>query len=524
MRRQWRLHKLVWKLSGRRLGRKVNGMSVLELTTTGHKSGQPRSILITYVLDGGHPALIATNAGADVDPAWVRNLRSNPTATVKIEGTTRTVRARFLDGGDWDRAWKTAVAASQGYENYRAVLTRPIPIVRLEAVSIDDVAPANEAGRTPKRRKSFWRGAKIVAVTLVTIVVGAVLVVRVRYHVDPAAQAPMAADAPAFQGRISALSDLDQAASGYANGKLALLPGQSDQLSVIDGSAVTSTSVTNSVIGWVTTHRRSPDGRFVYVAEVRGQAPAGTEQISQPYANFPKGKVVTVVDTAQPTPVVVKQITAGRNPGTLDVSPSGDLLAVGTDEAGAHIRVWNLDNGLPVGDPIDAAISFPESDRSGVRALRFDPSGNFLAVNLSDRAIGFFAITRDASGRVSGLSPHGELVTPGGEKTVLTEVEFTPDGRFLLMPDVQWGTQATWTMLTTSPGRLISIRFDSSTAANHAIASTVDVWPQPRRNGNQPGRPLCSDRQHGAHVPSGHSWTVVDIRWQSRKLAEPDFD
>jgi deazaflavin-dependent oxidoreductase (nitroreductase family) len=135
MRRQWRLHKLAWKLSGGRLGRKVNGMSVLELTTTGHKSGQPRFILITYVLDGGHPTLIATNAGADVDPAWVRNLRSNPTATVNIDGTTRTVRARFLDGADWDRAWKTAVVASQGYENYRAVLTRPIPIVRLEAVS-----------------------------------------------------------------------------------------------------------------------------------------------------------------------------------------------------------------------------------------------------------------------------------------------------------------------------------------------------------------------------------------------------
>ncbi len=46
LRFQWRAHKLVWRLSGGRLGRKVGGLPVLELTTTGRKSGEPRMILI----------------------------------------------------------------------------------------------------------------------------------------------------------------------------------------------------------------------------------------------------------------------------------------------------------------------------------------------------------------------------------------------------------------------------------------------------------------------------------------------
>jgi WD40 repeat protein len=368
---------------------------------------------------------------------------------------------------------------------------------------------SEETGEQLMTGKTIWHAAKIAVAALVIIVLGAILVIRAQHFIDPAAEAPMASNVPPFEGRISALSDLDQAASGYANGNLLLLQGQSDQLSVIDGDAVTSVPVSNSVIGWVTTHRRSPDGRFIYVAEIRGQAPAGTEQIVQPYANFPQGNLVTVVDTAQPTPVVVARINAGKNPGTLDVNPSGDLLAVGTDEAGAQIRLWNLENGLPVGEPIDVAMPYPESNRPGVRAIRFDPSGNFLAANLSDRAIGFFAVSRDPAGRVTGLTPHGNVVSPDGTTRVLTEVEFTPDGRFLLVPDVQWGTQTTWPMLTTKPGRLLSIRFDNSAAARHVIASSVEVGRSPEGMEVSPdGRFAVTVNMERSYLPDmpGLSW------------------
>jgi hypothetical protein len=135
----------------------------------------------------------------------------------------------------------------------------------------------------------IWQGASQILGGLLFLGLAGGATARVLFFAEPAAMAAVSADAPDFQGRVAALSDLDQAASGYANGTLFLLPGQSDRLSIIDGDAVTSVPVSNSVIGWVTTHRRSPDGRYIYVGEIRGQAPAGTKQIKQPYANFPAG-------------------------------------------------------------------------------------------------------------------------------------------------------------------------------------------------------------------------------------------
>jgi deazaflavin-dependent oxidoreductase (nitroreductase family) len=132
MRLQWRMHKLIWKLSGGRLGRRVMGMPVLELVTKGHKSGQERQILITHVESGGAPAIIGTNAGRDVDPAWVKNLRADPEARARWDGKWRRVTATELGGDDHLRAWNAAVSANGGYAEHPKTLTRPIPIMRLE--------------------------------------------------------------------------------------------------------------------------------------------------------------------------------------------------------------------------------------------------------------------------------------------------------------------------------------------------------------------------------------------------------
>lgn len=131
MRVQWRIHKLLWNLSGGRLGRRIGGMPVVELITTGRKSGQERQILITFLEDDAGPILIGTNAGMDRDPAWVLNLRANPTAQARWNGTWRTVHALELAGADREAAWRAAVSVTPGYAEYAANLTRTVPIVQL---------------------------------------------------------------------------------------------------------------------------------------------------------------------------------------------------------------------------------------------------------------------------------------------------------------------------------------------------------------------------------------------------------
>ncbi len=132
MRLQWKMHKLMWNLSGGRLGRKVNGMPVVEVVAIGHKSGQPRQILIFSIDDGGVPAIVGTNAGKDVDPAWAKNLRSNPQARARWDGVWQDISAVELEGDDHERVWQLAVDTFPGYGEYRTRLTRPVPIFRLE--------------------------------------------------------------------------------------------------------------------------------------------------------------------------------------------------------------------------------------------------------------------------------------------------------------------------------------------------------------------------------------------------------
>ena len=132
MRFQWRAHRLIWDLSGGRLGRRVLGMPVLELVTTGHKSGQERSILITFVETPDGPAIAGSNAGASSEPAWVKNLRENPDAKIRRDGEWEQVRARFPGSDERDRIWSRFIEADEGYAEYEQMVSREIPIVVLE--------------------------------------------------------------------------------------------------------------------------------------------------------------------------------------------------------------------------------------------------------------------------------------------------------------------------------------------------------------------------------------------------------
>lgn len=132
MRLQWGAHRLIWDLSGGRLGRRAIGMPVLELVTTGNKSGQERSILISYVETPDGPALAGSNAGASSDPAWVKNLRKDPEARIRRDGQWQKVRARFPVAQERADIWGRFIEADNAYAEYQGMVTREIPVVVLE--------------------------------------------------------------------------------------------------------------------------------------------------------------------------------------------------------------------------------------------------------------------------------------------------------------------------------------------------------------------------------------------------------
>ena len=134
LRMQWKTHKMLWNSTGGRVGRTIGGIPVVELVSTGHKTGKRRQILIYYFEDEGMPAIIGTNGGKDEDPAWAKNLRANPEAQARWAGKWRDVVARELQGEDYDRVWDRAVERQPQYEEYGGRLTRTVPIYRLEPV------------------------------------------------------------------------------------------------------------------------------------------------------------------------------------------------------------------------------------------------------------------------------------------------------------------------------------------------------------------------------------------------------
>ena len=81
------VHRIILGISGGRMGWDVGNMPVLELTTTGRKSGMPRSVMLTSPIQEGESiVIVASRGGDDVHPAWYLNLVANPQVQVKYKG------------------------------------------------------------------------------------------------------------------------------------------------------------------------------------------------------------------------------------------------------------------------------------------------------------------------------------------------------------------------------------------------------------------------------------------------------
>ncbi|EOD65226.1 nitroreductase/quinone reductase family protein [Amycolatopsis vancoresmycina] len=127
------VHRGLIKLTGGRVGWQV-AMPVLELTTVGRKSGQPRTVLLTSPhQDGGTYVVVASRGGDDVHPAWFLNLRDNPDVEVSIKGGPKQpMRARVADAGERAQLWPKITADFKNYAQYQTKTEREIPLVFLE--------------------------------------------------------------------------------------------------------------------------------------------------------------------------------------------------------------------------------------------------------------------------------------------------------------------------------------------------------------------------------------------------------
>jgi deazaflavin-dependent oxidoreductase (nitroreductase family) len=128
-------HVAIFRLTGGRIGGSMFGGKVLLLTTTGNRSGEPRTVPVMQFEDGGRRFVIASYGGNPQNPAWFKNLEKTPTATVEVPGERYQARAEVLHGDERARIWRKVVAEAPNFAAYeKKAVGREIPVVELKRV------------------------------------------------------------------------------------------------------------------------------------------------------------------------------------------------------------------------------------------------------------------------------------------------------------------------------------------------------------------------------------------------------
>ena len=128
------VHRIIYQLSRGKIFSRSVGCPVILLTTTGRKSGEPRTAPIFGFQVEQSIVAIPSNAGKKHYPAWYFNLRANPQAQVQVGRETRQMKAREASEEERERLWPRLASQYGGYDVYRARTDRYLPVVIFDPV------------------------------------------------------------------------------------------------------------------------------------------------------------------------------------------------------------------------------------------------------------------------------------------------------------------------------------------------------------------------------------------------------
>jgi F420H(2)-dependent quinone reductase len=132
----WYIHRWIFRASRGRRGLwppRPGKWGALRLTTTGRRSGEPRSVVLGYYEDGSNLVSMAMNGWGAAEPAWWLNLQAHPEAAVELAGgTRRAVLGRAAAGEERERLWQRWRELDKNLDGYAARRPRETAVVVLE--------------------------------------------------------------------------------------------------------------------------------------------------------------------------------------------------------------------------------------------------------------------------------------------------------------------------------------------------------------------------------------------------------
>lgn len=121
-----------FRANGGKVGGQFAGAPLLLLTTTGARSGEPRTTPVMYRSEGDRVVVFASKAGAPTNPAWFHNMLANPTVTVELGDESFQATAVVTEGAERDELFQRQAQAFPQLAEYASQTERKIPVVALE--------------------------------------------------------------------------------------------------------------------------------------------------------------------------------------------------------------------------------------------------------------------------------------------------------------------------------------------------------------------------------------------------------
>lgn len=274
---------------------------------------------------------------------------------------------------------------------------------------------------------------------------------------------------------IIAISDADMAASAFADGKLYKEKGAKDAFTGIrlplekSYDEIKSVIVSNSAANHTKAMVVSNTHHLAYVVDTRGMVADNVSELKNLNEDLPAGGFITVIDIADVVhPKVLYKFPTGKNPIGIDISPKGEYLVLCTEEEGKEIQVLELD---PAGKPI-RIIHRPQGLPAGkISDVSWHPNDNYIAFTFDDtKEVGLLKTTRDGpTNKIIRLELQGKPIKIG---TSPGAGQFTPDGKFYIIPDLKRGIEG-------ADGEIFVIKFNLDGTSEHFPITKAKVGQNP---------------------------------------------
>src|SRR5918994_4193860 len=109
-------HVKSYRETGGEYGHLWRGAPTLLLTTTGSRSGEPRTMALIYGRSGDDYLLVASKGGASDYPSWFKNLRKHPDVELQVRDEVFRARAREATDEEKPAMWRGEVGARSGFD------------------------------------------------------------------------------------------------------------------------------------------------------------------------------------------------------------------------------------------------------------------------------------------------------------------------------------------------------------------------------------------------------------------------